>query len=105
MTKDYKNIWLSLFLTEHLQEGQDQNQTLFYVVYAVRLGIREITMEGVFTDSSTAKRFCKAIDSSLAYFKNSSSMEALPLQTIIDISVGNRLGKLAEVLFRLENKQ
>jgi hypothetical protein len=75
----------------------DHLEPMFYLIHALRAGYDYFTVEGVFTKEEDANDWVKKLEA-LPYIQGVAKPQHLPLQTVKELMLDDRLGKLAEVL-------
>lgn len=70
---------------------------MFYLIHGVRSGYEDFTVEGIFTKEEDANDFVKELEK-LPYMQAVAQPQFLPLQTVKELLVQDRLGAIAKVL-------
>ena len=70
---------------------------MFYLIHGLRAGYDDFTVEGVLSRREDAEAWVKELEQ-LPYMQVVARPQRLPLKTIIDLLVRDRLGKLANML-------
>ncbi len=73
---------------------------MFYLIHGFRAGYDDFTVEGVLSTREDAENWVKELEQ-LPYMQAVAPLQRLPLKTVIDLLVRDRLKQLAETVDRL----
>jgi hypothetical protein len=70
---------------------------MFYLIHGIRAGYDDFTVEGVLSTREDAENWVKELEQ-LPYMQAVAPPQRLPLKTVIDLLVRDRLKQLAETI-------